>query len=160
MLLKTILLIRPFLFFDTNFAINIWWSRARFTLDEGLSQDQTALSDLEVDFLEIEGELTQIRYPLIKEQGTDEKSFIEIATTRPETLLGDTAIVVHPEDKRYRHLIGKKVIVPLVEREVFIIADESCDPEFGTGAVKITPAHDPNDFILGKKTFLRIYQYF
>ena len=163
------------------------WSRARFTLDEGLSQavrksfvqlynegliyrseylvhwcpqDQTALSDLEVDFLEIEGELTQIRYPLIKEQGTDEKSFIEIATTRPETLLGDTAIVVHPEDKRYRHLIGKKVIVPLVEREVFIIADESCDPEFGTGAVKITPAHDPNDFILGKKHKLEFINIF
>ena len=163
------------------------WSRARFTLDKGLSQavrksfvqlynegliyrseylvhwcpqDQTALSDLEVDFLEIEGELTQIRYPLIKEQGTDEKSFIEIATTRPETLLGDTAIVVHPEDKRYRHLIGKKVIVPLVEREVFIIADESCDPEFGTGAVKITPAHDPNDFILGKKHSLEFINIF
>ena len=163
------------------------WSRARFTLDEGLSQavrksfvqlynegliyrseylvhwcpqDQTALSDLEVDFLEIEGELTQIRYPLIKEQGTDEKSFIEIATTRPETLLGDTAIVVHPEDKRYRHLIGKKVIVPLVEREVIIIADESCDPEFGTGAVKITPAHDPNDFILGKKHSLEFINIF
>ena len=163
------------------------WSRERFTLDEGLSQavrksfvqlynegliyrseylvhwcpqDQTALSDLEVDFLEIEGELTQIRYPLIKEQETDEKGFIEIATTRPETLLGDTAIVVHPEDKRYKHLIGKKVVVPLVEREVFIIADESCDPEFGTGAVKITPAHDPNDFILGKKHSLEFINIF
>ncbi len=158
------------------------WSREKFTLDESLSQavrksfvslynegliyraeylvhwcpkDRTALSDLEVDFLEIKGELTQIRYPLVAEKG-----FIEIATTRPETLLGDTAIVVHPEDKRYKNLIGKKALVPLVKREICIIADESCDPEFGTGAVKITPAHDPNDFLLGKKYSLEFINIF
>ena len=149
------------------------WSRERFTLDKGLSKavrksfvklynegliyraeylvnwcpkDQTALSDLEVDYLDVTGEITQIRYPLI-----GSNNFIEIATTRPETLLGDTAIAVHPDDQRYKNLIGKQVLVPLVQRKISIIVDNMVDSNFGTGVVKITPAHDPNDFELGKK---------
>lgn len=158
------------------------WSRERFTLDDGLSaavkksfvklykegliyrgeymvnwcpKDQTALSDLEVDHIQIESEITTIRYPLV------DGGFIEVATTRPETMLGDTAVAVHPEDLRYKNLINKKVLVPLIEREITVIADESCDPEFGTGAVKITPAHDPNDFFIGKKhglEFINIFE--
>ncbi len=143
------------------------WSRQRFTLDEGLSRAvrevfvrlfdegliyrdlrlinwcprcHTALSDLEVEHEELEGKLIYIRYPL-----ADGSGYIVVATTRPETMLGDTAVAVHPEDERYSHLIGKKVKLPLTKREIPIIADPMVDPSFGTGAVKVTPAHDFND---------------
>lgn len=147
------------------------WSRERFTLDEGLSnavtevfiklyekgliyrgnriinwcpECKTSLSDAEVEHEEKAGHFWHINYPI-----KDSDEVIEIATTRPETILGDTAIAVHPEDERYKHLIGKYAILPLVNREIIIVADEYVDPEFGTGAVKITPAHDPNDFEVG-----------
>lgn len=106
----------------------------------------TALSDLEVNHEERAGNLWYIRYPVV---GSSE--FVVVATTRPETMLGDTAVAVNPGDERYRHLIGKKLNLPLMNREIPIIADEMVDPEFGTGAVKITPAHDPNDFAAGKR---------
>jgi valyl-tRNA synthetase len=106
----------------------------------------TVLSDLEVVHEERQGHLWYIRYPVA---GTSE--FVIVATTRPETMLGDTAVAVHPEDQRYRHLIGKNVLLPLMNREIPIIADEMVDREFGTGAVKITPAHDPNDFEVGRR---------
>ncbi len=149
------------------------WSRERFTLDPGLSRAvkevfvrlyekgliyrgtylinwcprcHTALSDEEVEHEEKSGTLWYIRYPL-KEGGAR----ITVATTRPETMLGDTAVAVHPEDTRYRHLIGKSVILPVVEREIPVIADSFVDPSFGTGAVKVTPAHDPNDFEMGRR---------
>ncbi len=142
------------------------WDRERFTMDEGLSKavftifkqlyDKgliyraeriinwcprclTALSDIEVEHSDDEGEFVQIRY------GDGEES-ITIATTRPETMLGDGAVAVHPSDERYKHLVGKKVLLPLVDRMIPIITDEAVDPEFGTGAVKVTAAHDPNDF--------------
>jgi len=147
------------------------YSRERFTMDEGLSRAvrevfvrlyekgliyrgnriinwdpvaRTALSDIEVIYKEVKGALHHMRYPL-----ADGTGHIEVATTRPETMLGDTAVAVHPEDERYKHLIGKTVILPIVGREIPIVADEYVDPEFGSGAVKITPAHDPNDFELG-----------
>ncbi|MCL2856996.1 MAG: valine--tRNA ligase [Oscillospiraceae bacterium] len=147
------------------------WGRERFTMDEGCSKAVvevfnrlyergliyrgeriinwcpsclTSLSDIEVEHEERVGHFWQIRYPL-----SDGSGYIEVATTRPETMLGDTAVAVHPEDERYKHLIGKTLILPLLEREIPIIADEYVDPEFGTGAVKITPAHDPNDFEVG-----------
>ncbi|RKD31799.1 valine--tRNA ligase [Thermohalobacter berrensis] len=147
------------------------WSKERFTLDEGLSKAveevfirlyekgliyrgnriinwcpscRTAISDAEVEHKDSNGKLWHIKYPV-----KDSDDFITIATTRPETMLGDVAVAVHPEDERYRHLIGKKVILPLVNREIPIIEDEYVDMEFGTGAVKITPAHDPNDFEIG-----------
>ncbi|MCE6993584.1 valine--tRNA ligase [Saccharothrix sp. S26] len=147
------------------------WSRVRFTMDEGLSRAvqtifkklyddgliyraeriinwcprcQTALSDIEVDHSEDDGELVSIRY------GSGENSIV-VATTRAETMLGDTAVAVHPEDERYRHLIGTEVEVPLTGRHVPIVADEHVDPKFGTGAVKVTPAHDPNDFEIGRR---------
>lgn len=147
------------------------WSRERFTMDEGCSRAvievfirlyekgliyrgdriinwcpecKTALSDAEVEHQEQDGHFWHIYYPI---KDSDEK--LTIATTRPETMLGDTAVAVHPEDERYQHLIGKKVILPLVNREIPIIADEYVDREFGTGVVKITPAHDPNDFEVG-----------
>ncbi len=107
---------------------------------------QTALSDLETVHEERQGHLWHIRYPVI---GT--KEFLVVATTRPETMLGDTAVAVHPEDERYKGLVGKKVLLPLMEREIPIIADAVVDREFGTGAVKITPAHDPNDFEVGRR---------
>src|SRR3974390_826813 len=149
------------------------WSRERFTMDEGLSKavmkvfvqlynekliykDKrlvnwdpkllTAVSDLEVQQIEVKGHLWHIKYPI---EGTSE--FITVATTRPETMLGDTAVAVHPDDERYKHLIGKHVILPLVGRRIPIIADEYSDPEKGTGAVKITPAHDFNDFEVGRR---------
>ncbi len=152
------------------------WSRERFTLDpplyravleaflrlyrEGLiyrgrymvnwcPRCMTALSDLETVHQERQGHLWFIRYPLV---GSTE--FITVATTRPETMLGDTAVAVHPDDERYRHLIGKKVRLPLMEREIPVVADAMVDREFGTGAVKVTPAHDPNDFELGKRHHL------
>ncbi|PYU00353.1 MAG: valine--tRNA ligase [Acidobacteria bacterium] len=106
----------------------------------------TVLSDLEVVHEERQGHLWHIKYPVV---GT--KQFLTVATTRPETMLGDTAVAVHPEDERYKHLVGKKALLPLMNREIAIIADEAVDREFGTGAVKITPAHDPNDLEMGKR---------
>jgi valyl-tRNA synthetase len=149
------------------------WERERFTMDEGLSkavrevfvklyQEQliyranrlinwcprchTALSDLEVEHEDKKGQLWHLRYPVI---GSDR--CLVVATTRPETMLGDTAVAVNPEDERYRDLVGKKVLLPLVNREIPIIADDYVDREFGSGAVKITPAHDFNDFEIGKR---------
>jgi valyl-tRNA synthetase len=150
------------------------WSRLRFTMDEGLSRavrkvfvelyrsgliykDKrlvnwdpdllTAISDLEVESIETRGHLWHLRYPI---EGGD-GAYIVVATTRPETMLGDTAVAVHPDDPRYKHLVGKNVILPLVGRRIPIIADEYSDPEKGSGAVKITPAHDFNDFEVGKR---------
>jgi valyl-tRNA synthetase len=150
------------------------WPRERFTMDDGLSAAvrevfvtlyrqgliyrdrrlvnwdpklQTAISDLEVENLEVKGNLWHIRYPIEGEPGR----FITVATTRPETMLGDTAVAVHPEDARYRDLVGKFAILPLVGRRIPIVADEYSDPEKGTGAVKITPAHDFNDFGVGQR---------
>lgn len=147
------------------------WQRERFTMDEGCSHAvrevfvrlyekgliykgkyiinwcpkcQTTISDIEVEHKEVAGHLWHIKYPV---KGED--AYIVVATTRPETMLGDTAVAVHPEDERYRHLIGKTVVLPLVGREIPIIADNYVDPNFGTGAVKITPSHDPNDFEMG-----------
>ena len=144
-------------------------SRDRFTMDEGLSRAvrtifkrlfdagliyqaerlvnwspvlQTAISDLEVKYEEVEGELVSFRYGSLD----DAQPHIVVATTRLETMLGDTAIAVHPADDRYRHLVGKTLEHPFQDREILIVADEHVDPEFGTGAVKVTPAHDPNDF--------------
>ncbi len=149
------------------------WERLRFTMDEGCSEAvrhvfvklyqegkiyrgeriinwcpscKTAISDAEVDFEEKEGSFWHLRYPL-----ADGSGFIELATTRPETMLGDTAVAVHPEDERYKHLVGKNVILPLVNKEIPIVADEYVEMDFGTGVVKITPAHDPNDFEVGKR---------
>ena len=150
------------------------WTRNRFTMDEGLSSAvtevfvrlhdegliyrgkrlvnwdpvlQTALSDLEVLSAEERGKLWHLRYPLSDAPG----SYLVVATTRPETMLGDTAVAVHPDDQRYRHLIGKEVALPLTSRRIPIIADEYVDPEFGTGCVKITPAHDFNDYEVGQR---------
>jgi len=150
------------------------WSRERFTMDEGLSKAvlkvfvrlykegliykdkrlvnweprlQTAVSDLEVENIEIKGKLWHIKYPIEGEEGR----FITVATTRPETMLGDTAVAVHPEDERYKNDVGKNVILPLADRPIPILADEYSDPEKGTGAVKITPAHDFNDFDVGRR---------
>ena len=107
---------------------------------------KTSLSDAEVEHEEQAGHFWHIKYPIV---GTER--FLEIATTRPETLLGDTAIAVHPDDDRYKDIVGKNAILPLVGREIPIVADAYVDKEFGTGAVKITPAHDPNDFEVGKR---------
>ena len=150
------------------------WSRERFTMDEGLSravvhafvslhkagliyrdkrlvnwdvQLQTAVSDLEVQPTEVDGHLWHLRYPI---DGGDEEC-ITVATTRPETMLGDTGVAVHPEDERFRHLHGRHVLLPIVGRRIPIVADEYSDPEKGTGAVKITPAHDFNDFEVGRR---------
>jgi valyl-tRNA synthetase len=147
------------------------WSRERFTMDEGLSRAVltifkrlyedgliyraeriinwcprclTALSDIEVEHEEREGELVSIRY------GSGEDSIV-VATTRAETMLGDTAIAVHPDDERYRHMVGREVELPLTDRRIPVVADEHVDPAFGTGAVKVTPAHDPNDFEIGRR---------
>lgn len=149
------------------------WQRERFTMDEGLSQAvrevfvrlyeegliyrdnrlinwcprcHTALSDLEVEHDEKKGHLWHMRYPI-----KGQERYVVVATTRPETMLGDTAVAVHPEDERYRDLIGQSVVLPLLKREIPIIADEYVDPQFGSGAVKITPAHDFNDFEIGKR---------
>ena len=150
------------------------WDRERFTMDEGCSRAvldvfvklyekgyiykgsriinwcpvcQTSISDAEVEHQEQDGHFWHINYPIA---GTTDE-FVEIATTRPETMLGDMAVAVHPDDERYRHLIGKTVILPIVNREIPVVADEYVDMEFGTGVVKITPAHDPNDFEVGKR---------
>ena len=156
------------------------WSRLRFTMDEGLSRavrkvfvelyrarliykDKrlvnwdpellTAISDLEVEQIETKGHLWHLRYPIegMRFNPNDPSSYIVVATTRPETMLGDTAVAVHPDDDRYKHLVGKNVILPLVGRRIPIIADDHSDPEKGSGAVKITPAHDFNDFEVGKR---------
>jgi valyl-tRNA synthetase len=159
------------------------WSRERFTLDEGLSRAvakvfvqlyregliykdkrlvnwdprlQTAVSDLEVENIEVKGHLWYIKYPIEGEAG----QFITIATTRPETMLGDAAVAVHPDDERYRGLVGKFVLLPLTGRRIPIIADSHSDPEKGTGAVKITPAHDFNDFEVGRRHDLPLINIF
>src|SRR5207237_4653866 len=107
----------------------------------------TVLSDLEVEYKEVQGTLTYVRYPVTDAEG----EFIEVATTRPETILGDVGVAVNPADKRYLHLVGKHVRIPHVNRTGVIVADEAVDPEFGTGAVKITPAHDPTDFEIAQR---------
>ena len=154
-------------------GISCDWDRERFTMDEGCSKAveevfiklyekgyiykgsriinwcpkcKTSLSDAEVEHEEQDGHFWHIKYPIV-----DTDDFLEIATTRPETMLGDTAIAVHPEDERYKDLVGKNVLLPLVNKEIPIVADYYVDKEFGTGAVKITPAHDPNDFEVGKR---------
>ena len=111
----------------------------------------TAVCDLEVVHDETHGKLWEIRYPVVGSKG----EYIVVATTRPETMLGDTAVAVNPRDERYRHLHGKKVLLPLMDREIPIIWMNLANPEFGTGAVKVTPAHDPNDFEAGKRHGLR-----
>ncbi|MFD2211048.1 valine--tRNA ligase [Virgibacillus halophilus] len=154
-------------------GLGLDYSRERFTLDEGLSQavrevfvtlynkgliyrgeyiinwdpqTKTAISDIEVIYKEVQGKFYHMHYPI-----KDSNETIDIATTRPETMLGDTAVAVHPNDERYQHLIGKKVILPIVGREIEIVADRYVDMAFGSGAVKITPAHDPNDFEVGNR---------
>ena len=154
-------------------GLSLDYSRERFTLDKGLNEAvtkvfvdlynsdkiyrgeyiinwdpkaQTALSDIEVDHKDINGAFYHMKYPL-----TDGSGFLEIATTRPETMLGDTAVAVHPNDERYEKYIGKSVTLPLMNREIPIVADTYVDREFGTGVVKITPAHDPNDFDIGNR---------
>ena len=154
-------------------GISVDYRRERFTLDEGLSEAvkkvfvtlyekdllyrgeyiinwdpaaKTSLSDIEVIHKDVEGAFYHMKYPL-----ADGSGYLEVATTRPETLLGDTAVAVHPDDERYQALIGKKVILPLVNREIPVIADEYVEQDFGTGVVKITPAHDPNDFEVGNR---------
>ncbi|MDJ0582653.1 valine--tRNA ligase [Crocosphaera sp.] len=149
------------------------WSRERFTLDEGLSKavrtafvklyeagliyrgnylvnwcpaSLSAVSDVEVESKEVDGHLWHFRYPL-----SDNSGYVEVATTRPETMLGDTGVAVNPNDERYKNLIGKTITLPIVGREIPIFADELVDPEFGTGCVKVTPAHDPNDFEMGNR---------
>ena len=108
---------------------------------------KTSISDAEVEHVEQAGHFWHIKYPIIGEEGR----FVEIATTRPETMLGDTAVAVNPDDERYTDIIGKKLLLPIVNREIPVIADPYVDKEFGTGCVKITPAHDPNDFEVGKR---------
>ncbi len=154
------------------------WSRERFTMDEGCSKAvrrvfvdlyrrgliyrgdyminwcprcHTALSDIEVEHEDEESTITHIRYPLADGSGS-----ITVATTRPETMLGDSGVAVHPDDKRYKEMQGKKVLLPLLNREIPIVADEYADPEFGSGAVKVTPGHDPNDFAIGQRHNLEV----
>ena len=154
------------------------WDRERFTMDEGCNEAvtevfckmhekgwiykgsrminwcpvcNTSISDAEVEYEEMTGHFWHIKYQI-----AGEETYLEFATTRPETMLGDTAVAVHPEDERYAHLIGKKVILPFVNREIPVVADTYVDREFGTGVVKITPAHDPNDFEVGKRHALPI----
>ncbi len=164
----------------SRIGASVDWTRLRFTLDEGLSRAvrevfvrlyeqgliyrgdyiinwcircHTALSDLEVEYSEIEGGLYHLRYPL-----ADGSGYLVVATTRPETMLGDTAVAVNPEDPRYKHLIGKHALLPFLNRRLPIIGDEYVDMDFGTGCLKITPAHDPNDFELGRRHGLEIIQ--
>ncbi|GAF83186.1 unnamed protein product, partial [marine sediment metagenome] len=160
------------------------WTREKFTLDRKISSEvlqtfielyknglayrgdrlinwcprcMTALSDLEVEYKEIKTKLYYIKYPLKTHSNiTGQKRFLVVVTTRPETMLGDTALAVHPEDKRYQQFIRQKVTLPLVNREIPVIADKTVDPEFGTGVVKVTPAHDPNDYKMGLKHKLKI----
>ena len=150
------------------------WDRTRFTMDEGLSRAvreafvrlyergliyrgrylvnwcpalRTALADDEVEYKEVKGRLWHIEYPVVGDPGRS----VTVATTRPETMLGDSAVAVHPEDERYRDLVGKVLLLPLMKREIPVIADSEVEREFGTGAVKVTPAHDPNDFAMGER---------
>ena len=155
------------------------WQRERFTMDEGCNAAvtetfvkmhakgwiykgnriinwcpvcRTSISDAEVEYEEQASHFWHIKYPLINEDGTvSTTEFLEFATTRPETMLGDTAVAVNPEDERYRHLIGREVLLPIVNRKIPIVGDEHADPEAGTGVVKITPGHDPNDFEVGQR---------
>lgn len=157
----------------SKLGLGLDYSRERFTLDEGLSKavqevfvrlyekgliyrgeyivnwdpaQKTAVSDIEVIYQEVEGAFYHMKYPL-----ADGSGHIEIATTRPETMLGDTAVAVNPKDERYAHLVGKTIMLPVMNREIPIVADDYVDMEFGTGCVKITPAHDPNDFEIGNR---------
>lgn len=163
-------------------GVSLDWEKERFTMDEGLSKavkeifiklyndgliyrgeyivnwcphDKTALADDEVNHEEKNGKIWEIRYPI-----KDSDEVFVIATTRPETMLGDTGVAVNPNDERYKHLIGKKVILPLMNREIPIVADEYVDMEFGTGVVKMTPSHDPNDFEVAKRTGLEFLNIF
>ena len=167
-------------------ADSVDWSRERFTMDEGYSRavvehfvrlyDEgliyrgkrlvnwdpvllTAISDLEVSSQEEAGKLWHLRYPIVG-GGADGSGHVTVATTRPETMLGDTAVAVHPEDERYRHLIGRAVRLPLVDRDIPVIADDFVDREFGTGVVKITPAHDFNDYATGTRHKLALINIF
>ena len=161
-------------------GISADWERHRFTLDPGPSKAvrttfvnlyekgriyrheriinwctrcATALSDLEVDYQDIDGKLYNIRYPL----QDDPNSFITVATTRPETMLGDTGVAVHPEDDRYSHIVGKNVVLPIMDRPIPVVGDDALDREFGTGALKVTPAHDPVDFEIGERHGLEVF---
>ncbi len=161
-------------------GISADWDRLTFTLDPGPSKAvrttfvnlykkgriyrheriinwctrcATALSDLEVDYQDVDGNLYHIRYPL----EDDPKSFIAVATTRPETMLGDTGVAVHPEDDRYSNLVGKNVVLPIMDRPIPVVGDEAIDREFGTGALKVTPAHDPIDFEIGERHGLEVF---
>ncbi|OQA27082.1 MAG: Valine--tRNA ligase [Firmicutes bacterium ADurb.Bin354] len=154
------------------------WDRERFTMDEGCNKAvkevfvkmyekgyiykgsriinwcpvcNTSLSDAEVEYEEQKGHFWHIKYPILNDDGSESGKYIEFATTRPETMLGDTAVAVNPKDDRYKDLVGKKLMLPLVNRPIPVVADEYVDMEFGTGVVKITPAHDPNDFEVGKR---------
>ncbi|HZO72079.1 MAG TPA: valine--tRNA ligase [Ktedonobacteraceae bacterium] len=161
------------------------WSRERFTLDEGLSKAvrevfvrlyeegliyrgeriinwcprcMSAISDLEVNHVDTPGKLTYVRYPLVPKEGEQETRYISVATTRPETILGDTAVAVNPLDPRYKDIIGRHAIVPVIGREIPIVGDAAVDQSFGTGAVKVTPAHDPVDFEIGLRHNLSAVQ--
>ena len=165
-----------------SIGYSVDWGRERFTLDDQLNKavvsafvllhkknliyrgeylvnwcpsSQSAVSDLEVEMQEVNGFLWHFKYPLIMDDQNVEDQYLEVATTRPETLLGDTAVAVNPEDKRYQNLIGKYVKVPFVNREIPIVGDSHVDMSFGTGCVKVTPAHDPNDFQIGKRNNLK-----
>jgi valyl-tRNA synthetase len=159
------------------------WDRERFTMDEGCNKAvtevfckmhekgyiykgariinwcpvcNTSISDAEVEYEEQAGHFWHIKYPVLNDDGTESGEYITFATTRPETMLGDTAVAIHPDDKRYAHLKGKKLMLPLMNREIPVVEDTYVDMEFGTGVVKITPAHDPNDFEVGKRHNLPI----
>ncbi len=154
------------------------WDRERFTMDEGCSKAvtevfckmhekgyiyrgsrminwcpvcNTSISDAEVEYEEQDGHFWHIKYPVLNDDGTESGEYVTFATTRPETMLGDTAVAIHPDDERYAHLRGKKLMLPLMNREIPVVEDTYVDMEFGTGVVKITPAHDPNDFEVGKR---------
>ena len=159
------------------------WERERFTMDEGCSKAvrevfvrlyekgliyrgerivnwcthcRTSISDAEVEFEEKDAFFWHLRYPIADEEGRPTGEYLELATTRPETMLGDTAVAVHPDDERYRHLVGRRVILPLVNRLIPVVADTYVEMDFGTGVVKITPAHDPNDFEVGLRHNLEV----
>ena len=159
------------------------WDRERFTMDEGCSKAvqevfiklyekgliykgsrivnwcpvcNTSISDAEVEHEEQAGHFWHIKYPILNDDGTESGEYLTFATTRPETMLGDTAVAIHPDDERYTHLKGKKLMLPLMNREIPVVEDTYVDMEFGTGVVKITPAHDPNDFEVGKRHNLPI----
>ncbi len=158
------------------------WDHLRFTMDEGCSKAVrevfvrlyekgliyrgeriinwcphclTSISDAEVEYEEKEGSFWHIKYPF-----TDGSGYLEFATTRPETMLGDTAVAVHPDDERYKDIVGKTLMLPLMNREIPVIADEYVETDFGTGVVKITPAHDPNDFEVGLRHNLPVINVF